>query len=246
MTVPLLFIHGFIGHPDDWKACQNFLNYDGPIYNLTLPGHVSLSPPPIEDGFNYIKEYIERFDIGPCHVIGYSLGGRVALFSAFKYPYLFKTLTLLSASPGINSPAEKQTRLAWDAIKIEQLKTKPLLQFLDEDWYSLNLFKTFRASSVFHDALTQRCLHHSENLAQSMLSLSPALQPSFWPKLKHLPVPLSYIYGECDSSYVTIALQLKSILPKAKIIGIPNSGHVIHLEKPAECAAILKECLHVR
>jgi 2-succinyl-6-hydroxy-2,4-cyclohexadiene-1-carboxylate synthase len=245
MATPLLFLHGFLGHPDDWKNCLDFLAYDGPVYSLTLPGHLSMGPPSVEDGFNdvsaYIKRYMDRLEISKCHIIGYSLGGRVAMHAVFKYPDLFESLTVLAASPGLYNVSEKQTRLAWDTLKVKQLRSKPLLQFLDEDWYSLSLFKEFRACEAFQVALTHRCEHDPENIAQTMMAMSPVLQPSFWKKLQHLSVPFTYIYGDNDSKYSGIANHLLETLRSDQIIGIADCGHVIHLEKPEELAHVLRE-----
>ncbi len=247
MTTPLLFIHGFLGHPDDWKACQSYLNYDGPIHNICLPGHLSLDAPPLEDGFNYvatyIKEYSERHRLGPCDVVAYSLGGRVALHTAFKYPNLFKSLIVLAASPGIHCSTEKQARLAWDKIKIKQIKSKALIQFLDEDWYSLSLFKEFRACPAYEEAFTQRCSHNPVSIAQTMLALSPVMQSSLWAKLDYLPLHFTYIYGLLDSKHADIGKKIKNLNPQSKIVGVPDCGHVIHIEKPAILADILRQTL---
>jgi 2-succinyl-6-hydroxy-2,4-cyclohexadiene-1-carboxylate synthase len=206
---------------------------------------MSTSPPPLASAFDYTVNLLE--DALPASdakdtLVGYSLGGRIALAWAAKYPNRFSKLILISTSFGLNTEEDKQSRIMWDSLKAELLRKKGVERFMKEEWYSMPLFKDFSNSERFTSIINSRLSHSSHYLADALEAFSPGRQESVMPKLASLP-PITYIYGENDTKYADIAKHLESV-DTVTTHGIPNAGHVTHLEKPSEVARILNATLH--
>ena len=102
----IIFLHGFLGNPEDWSKISECLSM--PHHALTLPGHNNV---PLPDDINHaLRQKISE----PVTLVGYSLGGRLALDFAICFPELVEKLIILSANPGIDSEEERQERKKWD------------------------------------------------------------------------------------------------------------------------------------
>ena len=86
MKNTLVFLHGFLGTKEDWNEIISYLEPKYNCFALDLPGHGST--PYCEDWEEDIFEEIADFST-PIHLIGYSMGGRVAMRLIDKYPKIF-------------------------------------------------------------------------------------------------------------------------------------------------------------
>lgn len=212
----LIFLHGFLGEPDDWLPLTQFLNL--PYQCLLLPGHkmrpfdLNLSPQEIPYGTT---------------LVGYSLGGRLAMHFALRFPKHVKGLILLSANPGIETQLEQ--RKEQDEKWAQCLEKDGLDSFL-EKWYSMPLFNTLKID------LNRRKGHDPCSLARILRELSPAILPNLWPRLKDFSCPLLFLFGEGDIKYQSIGTRLEN---EGFAVAWAAAGHALHLENPRWCADIL-------
>lgn len=202
----LYFLHGFLGEPEDWEGVMQLL----PEYTC-----IALSYP-----FQLPYEGI---------LIGYSMGGRIAL----KSPLL---KIILSAHPGLTSKVEKAARWKQDQKWIEKLKTQPLSTFLQE-WYQQPLFQSLRAHPIFKQVI-QRRLNQDPNILIEQLAKNSLAHQNF-----NLPSQTFFIHGALDTKYKDLYLNLK--IPSIEITG---AGHACHLERPAPVAesirSLIKKCFN--
>ena len=206
----LTFLHGFLGSPNDWQP----LNLPGKF--LTLPGH---------QGNPFDLSILEREIPEKTTLIGYSLGGRLAMHFAYQFPERIERLIILSANPGLDE--EKKKRIAWDEKWASMLETEGMQPFL-EKWYAQPLF-----SSLNRVLLKERESHDPKMLAKVLRDLSPAKLPSMWEKLHEFSFPMLFLFGENDIKYHPIAKRLGKHFP---VDFIPGCGHAIHIENPELCA----------
>lgn len=212
----ITFLHGFLGSPEDWDGVRKELSV--PSIALTLPGHSNTSLD-LDSFENQIPE--------GTILVGYSLGGRLAMHYAKKYPEKVKQLFILSASPGLEKDREK--RLEWDQEWIDVLQKTGLEHFLDR-WYAQDLFSSFTVT----DEIKQRRMEHDpKNLVEVFKRFSPARMENLWPHLKDFSCPLLFLFGENDIKYRSIGIRLKKTF---ECIEIPKASHPIHLEAPKEVA----------
>lgn len=207
----LLFLHGFLGAPSDWDPVISHL----PSHScraLELPGHGSTPFTP------HFLDTIPRFD-APIHLIGYSMGGRLAMHYATRFPERVASLTLASCHTGLTSEEERNKRREQDQFWALELRRSNLDEFLKR-WYDQPIFGHFQPD------LTMRRKHNPEALAQCLLHYSLANQPVFSPR------EALVIVGERDLKY-------RTLFPNAKII--PHAAHMVHLENPSAFATLIQQ-----
>jgi len=210
----LTFLHGFLGSPNDWQPLNLLGNF------LTLPGH---------QGRPLDLSLLEKEIPEKTTLIGYSLGGRLAMHFAYRFPERIERLIILSANPGLEQGIEE--RIVWDEKWARTLETEGMQPFL-EKWYAQPLF-----SSLNRVLLKERESHDPKILAQVLRELSPAKLPSMWERLHEFSFPMLFLFGESDINYQPIAEKLGKHF---HVDIIPGCGHAIHIENPALCAEKIK------
>ncbi len=206
---PLLFLHGFLGTSADWEPVRSYLS-DFQTMALDLPGHG-------------IAPFTEKFDIDCCAerfiLVGYSMGGRLAMRFAAENPERIKSLILISSHPGLNSDEEKKQRLISDAEWAKLLLELPIDEFLRR-WYDQPLFHPFKPN------LSERRMQNKEALAAALLQFSLAKQP------RYDTDGALILVGERDRKF-------RSLYKDPTVI--PNAGHMVHLENPKAVAEEIKK-----
>jgi 2-succinyl-6-hydroxy-2,4-cyclohexadiene-1-carboxylate synthase len=193
----LIFLHGFLGSPRDWDKVISLL----PEYScqaLTYP-------------FQIPSDSI---------LIGYSMGGRIALRSS-------NPKILLSTHPGLQTPQEKEARLIQDRQWIKKLLREPFEKFL-QDWYAQPLFDSLRAHPEFSKIFSLRLEQDPKQLAAMLESESLAKQ--------EFNTAAIFLHGQLDQKYAQLYQTLK--IPSLEI---PNAGHAVHLENPQGCARLIRQ-----
>jgi 2-succinyl-6-hydroxy-2,4-cyclohexadiene-1-carboxylate synthase len=202
----LVFLHGFLGSAADWDPIMNRL-HDRICLAYNLPGH---------GGNPWTSEEL-TFPEQPFHLIGYSLGGRLAMRFALQYPERVLSLALLSAHYGLTTPEEKAQRLHADRIWADKLRMLPFDQFLQE-WYTQKVFSSHM----------MRTTQPPEPLAQALLFWSLAHQPCYREQLRSFSKPLRILYGARDTKFKA----LYQDWPQG--VEIPHVGHGLLFESPNE------------
>jgi len=242
--IPALFIHGFMGSGDIWRPIIEKFAGDIDAVAIDLPGHgrtkADLGQLTFDSLAQSLAEFAgERFSRPP-HVIGYSLGGRVALYTALAFPDLFAGLFLESSSPGIDDKSEKTARMELDEQRAEKLRQMGMEGFLRE-WYTLPIYDSLKQNpELIEKIIARKKTGDAASLAEAMVRLSPGVQPSLWDKLPQVNHPVTIIAGERDAKYCDIARRMAAIMPTADLRIIPDAGHIVHFENRAEFVTALK------
>ena len=130
----LVFVHGFLGCPADWARVAN-----------RFPTATCLCVPKVTDweaAVQWLHAEVSRVE-GRRTVVGYSMGGRLALGLALAHPDSLDGLVLVSASPGITDPGERKARAALDDSRARALRVDGLQSFVDH-WYAAPFWSTLR------------------------------------------------------------------------------------------------------
>jgi len=118
--VPLLLLHGFTGRGSGWGTLATALARQFRLIVVDLPGHGRSGIPPdpdragVERSADDLASILQREGCAPAHVLGYSLGARVALRLAVAHPDVVRRLVLESPSAGLANAEERQARRAAD------------------------------------------------------------------------------------------------------------------------------------
>lgn len=236
---PLLLLHGFTGSIENWRRQISFFEKYFAVVVIDFMGHGNSDAPgdPLRYRMEWctadLREIFDELEIGRAHVLGYSMGGRVALHFANAYPERVGNLVLESASPGIPDDKERAQRSANDAALAEKIERDGIEKFVEE-WANSPLFATqSRLSEQTRAQLKQQRLqNNARGLANSLRSLSVGVQASLWKVLPTLNVRTLLIAGENDEKFREIASQMARAMPNAKLQIVRNAGHAVHLEEP--------------
>jgi 2-succinyl-6-hydroxy-2,4-cyclohexadiene-1-carboxylate synthase len=235
----LLLLHGFTGSSQSWAKFQL------PNLRLITPniaGHGDYLPDdladyPIEVEAKRIAELITE----PLHLLGYSMGGRLALTIAVHYPEKILSLILESATPGLKTEAERQARIASDNALADKIETNGI-EWLADYWGNLSLWAN--QSPEQKAALHQQRLKNSPlGLANSLRGMGTGQMPPLWDALPALKMPVKLIVGELDSKFLEINQEMAALIPNAELSIAPNAGHTVHLEALIDYTKFLTDSL---
>jgi 2-succinyl-6-hydroxy-2,4-cyclohexadiene-1-carboxylate synthase len=234
-----LFLHGFLGSHEDWQTVTNNLKDRFNCVTVDLPGHGSSVN---MNADSYVFEQTAKLIVDsflsehPSHLVGYSLGGRLALYITAIFPEEVKSVTLLSASPGLITETECTERIQYDEAVAHRLETENIETFL-RDWYNQPLFSSLMNNKpLLETTITRRKQHNPKEWAKALRGMSVGRQPSLWDQLPALSVSTLLLTGESDSKFVQIAKQMKTKNDNFRLNSIAQAGHALHLEQPVAVA----------
>ena len=240
---PLLLLHGFLGSHQDFISLLATFSQHFYCIVPDLPGHGQTRSQP--NGYAFLATaqslitLLRHLHITKTHLLGYSMGGRIALYLTCQFPEYFRRVVLESASPGLKSATERTHRRKHDQAIAQRLITTPLVTFLDQ-WYRAPLFASLHNHPAAYAAMTQRRQQNNPTeLAKALQSLGTGQQPSLWTALSTLSHPLLLIVGALDAKFVAISRDMRSAAHTASPIQqavIENCGHNLHLEAPVTYA----------
>lgn len=173
------------------------------------------------------------------------MGARAALLHATANSKHWDALILISASPGIESAAERSARAASDTALAQRIISSGVPTFL-EFWQQTPIIRSQQHIRADWQASMQqnRLQHTAAGLATSVEQFGQAACPNLWPQLNKLQCPILLISGKHDVKYCTIAERMQRALPQAQWIKIPDAGHMPHLEAPEATAAAIQRFVH--
>lgn len=248
-SVTVLFIHGFMGSSEDWRPIAQALSHDYRCVLLDLPGHGYT--PVRSDAAAYtmaavsrdVMHLMDRLAPDRFFIVGYSMGGRLALYLAADYPERIEGLIMEAASPGLPTETDRAERRDYDERIAAELEIGNWDTFL-EQWYDRSLFDTLREQGPRFDALLeQRRRNNARELAKVLRGMGAGAQPSLWDGLSGIAVPIVLIVGERDPKYHSIAEDMRDFLGRAAVAVMPGAGHNVHFEKPADYTRLLQGLL---
>ena len=247
---PLLLLHGFTGSADEWAALVAQLAAQHELIAVDLIGHGRSSAP--ADLERYSMEHcvadllalLGALGLGRIDLLGYSMGGRVALQLATAAPARIKRLVLESTSPGLADPAERAARVASDNALADRIEADGLAWFV-EYWAAIPLFSSQAAlPAEQRTALRERRLRGSAHgYANSLRGMGAGRQAPLWARLPTLAIPTLLISGELDVKYAELGQRMAALLPDVRHTIIGSAGHAAHLEQPEAFAQLVVEYL---
>jgi 2-succinyl-6-hydroxy-2,4-cyclohexadiene-1-carboxylate synthase len=218
-VVPTLYLHGFLGDGLDWRdvAQKNAIIVDLPSSNIDT-------------------EILHAIPKEPCNLVGYSMGGRIAMRLKTLYPDRFAKTVIISAHPGLEKEEQKK-RWEIDCEKAKKIVKIGLHQFLTS-WYNSDIFSSLREKESFPELLERRKNQCGKKMAKLLLEESIAKQKPFWNHLQGM----HFLYGELDSKYRQVHTRVKQSGAITEII--KGCGHALHLEDPRLCRTKLENILY--
>uniref|UniRef100_A0A803L7K1 Mandelate racemase/muconate lactonizing enzyme C-terminal domain-containing protein n=1 Tax=Chenopodium quinoa TaxID=63459 RepID=A0A803L7K1_CHEQI len=256
----LLFLHGFLGTGEDWTPIMTALSGSAKCLSIDLPGHGSSILQSLDDSGNptegqslsielvaaVLSQLINKISTGKVTLIGYSMGARIALYMALRFSGQIDGAVVISGSPGLRDEMERRIRAAKDDSRAQSIISFGLVPFL-ENWYSSDLWNSFRGHPSYDKVVASRLEHHDiHGLAKALSGLSIGRQMPLWEDLKHCKIPLMFVVGEKDEKFKSISRNISRIMGQTtnhEVVEVSDCGHAVHLENPLALVRLLRQFL---
>ncbi|MFX3617010.1 MAG: 2-succinyl-6-hydroxy-2,4-cyclohexadiene-1-carboxylate synthase [Sporolactobacillus sp.] len=250
---PLVLLHGFTGSMADWEQLLPEWVSVFQVIRIDLLGHGQTGSPDSPNRYSMDQQILDLIGIldllgiKQANVLGYSMGGRVALSLACLHPERIKCLILESVSPGLSNLKERQARRQHDQ-KLSRFISDEGMEAFVNFWENIPLFET---QKKLPDALrdrvrSSRLANHPLGLAGSLLGMGTGSQPSWWNKLKRLKMPVLLVTGKKDQKFCRIASEMARLIKRCDWQIAEDCGHNIHLEDQMAFSRILRAFLRAK
>jgi len=247
---PVLVLHGFTGCGETLAGVAEALADAHRVVSVDLPGHGSSESPEdprafgMEATLDALEDVLDALGVPRAHVLGYSMGGRLALGLAALRPERVDRVVLVGASAGIEDPVARAARVSADEALAESILAGGVPAFVGR-WLANPLFQSQRrlGEAFWEEALTQRLRNRPQGLALSLRGMGSGAQPPLHTHLPRLAAPVLAVVGAEDAKFLAIARTLVSRLPHGRLCLIPGAGHAAHLENPAAFRAATRDFL---
>ncbi|MGL6019460.1 MAG: 2-succinyl-6-hydroxy-2,4-cyclohexadiene-1-carboxylate synthase [Gibbsiella quercinecans] len=235
----LVWLHGFLGNNNEWRVIAGHCP-QWPSLAIDLPGHgdsANQHCTGLDDVSRQINAVLALYRIEKYWLVGYSLGGRIAMYHACQGNHSgLQGVVIEGGNPGLGSESQREQRSAHDAAWASRFRYEPITRVL-ADWYQQPVFADL--STVHREALIAvRAVNDGPAVADMLEATSLGRQPYLGDQLRQLPVPLRVLCGDSDHKFQ--ALVREAGLP----LGIvPQAGHNAHLGNPQDFVAQLHHFL---
>lgn len=257
-----MLLHGFTGSAGSWGApiLEGLLGRGFDVTALDLPGHGARAGEDDPRTFTLEAVLAEVDEVGrrtageivgdvgrevsSYDLVGYSMGGRIALHQALRRPDRVRRLVLESASPGLATEGERTLRRRDDEALARRIVEGGVEEFVD-GWEALPLFASQRrlAAEVRRRHRERRLANHPRSLAAALRGLGTGTLPSLWERLGEVRTPTLLIAGALDGKFVEIGRRMAEAIPEAHLTVVPDAGHTVHLERPGMWIEVVTDFL---
>jgi len=237
--VPVVLAHGFTGSSASWPdGILEGLASTGPrAVAVDLPGHGARTEEEGPGAFTLeaALAVLGSATTGRMDLVAYSMGGRIALHFAARFPERVRRLVLESASPGLERARERAWRRAEDESLALRIERHGVAAFV-ADWSSRPVIRSARSRppELEEHVRRARSANSAEGLAGALRGLGTGALPSLWTRLHQVRSPTLLLVGAEDPKFVKIGCRMADALPDAVLEIVPGAGHTIHLDRPQE------------
>ncbi len=236
MAPTTVMLHGFTHTGASWDPVVAALGESYRAIAPDLRGHGDGSAR-VPVGLDEVIGDIGELTGGASELVGYSMGGRVALHAALALPGRVRRLVLIGASPGLADPGERAARRAADEALADELQGLAIEVFA-ERWARTPALAG-QPPDVLARVNADRLRNTPAGLARALRGLGTGALPSLWGRLGELAMPVTLIVGERDDRFRAIAAQMADRFAAANVVVVEGAGHAVHLERPSAVAAAL-------
>ncbi len=245
---PLVLLHGFTQNRRCWGPLAEDLGRDRLLFAIDLPGHgdsAAASGASVSETAGLIDAAVaRRLDAGAqADVLGYSMGGRMALAWLADHPGRIRRTVTIGATAGIEGPDARAARRDQDEERARFLEQEGVEVFLDW-WLGLELFRGLPDWARFEE---QRRANTAAGLAGSLRHAGTGTMSPLWSVLAErrdqgVLGDALVLTGEHDDRFAEVGVRLARCLGGTART-VDGTGHAAHLESPEVVSAAVRELL---
>lgn len=246
-----MLLHGFSGTHRTWDTLAERLAKNRFLVLPDLPGHGRSGTPTSESDMGIaatssaLEAVLSQENGGRrAAVVGYSLGGRVALALACRHKGSISSLVLEGASPGMSSDDERAKRRRRDDELADEIERRGIEWFVDH-WEENPLFASQKElpNHAFESQRRDRLSNSAQGLASSLRAAGAGRMEPLWTEIERLTIPVLIVVGEKDAKYLELGEEMSGRIPASTLERVEGAGHCPHLERPREFAALVETFL---
>ncbi len=243
----VLLLHGFAGSAETWRPLLADWRHQFAVMAVDLLGHGRSDCPPdlaryrMESVCDDLARLLDTLGVDRIHLVGYSMGGRIALSFALLHPCRVNRLVLESASPGLADPTQRALRRESDEAWAGLIEEAGMTAFVDR-WQQQPLFASQSRldPGTLQRVRQMRLAQPAQGLAATLRQLGSGRQPSWWHRLAELTAPSLFISGELDQKFTRLAVEMAvRMRTTTQAIVVPGVGHTVHLEAPERFSSLV-------
>lgn len=246
--VDFILLHGFLGIPHDWDSVVENINADlegtgveGVFHKVDYFNRPNLSPKnQFEKVSTEFVNYISSIAVNPRKVlVGYSLGGRLALHIFEKNPDMFERLVLVSAHPGFKpfqEPEQKEREsrdLFWSELFLNHNWEEVIQKWNEQSVFDGSEFEPERDGNNYRRDL----------LAKALVNWSLAKQSDKRMLIKRYSKKIFFVIGERDKKFIELGRTFMSEIPDIQLEMISLAGHRVLFDNALELAKVISTCV---
>jgi len=248
---PIIFLHGFTGSSLDWNFLINKLPNKFEPITIDLLGHgqtssaKDLTKYSFHSQVNLLNKIIEKLNIIEPILVGYSMGGRLALSYLVQYPNSVQSVILESTSFGLHTVNEIKERIKSDQILANKIISSTIEEFVNY-WMNITLFNSQKKLSnklLEEQRLNKIRMNNVMGLTNSLLGFGTGKMNNYFAQAEKIKTNILLITGSLDRKFTKIAKKANKLLLSSEHIIVNNAGHNVHLEKPEEFLKFLNSFL---
>ncbi|MGI9236235.1 MAG: alpha/beta fold hydrolase [Woeseiaceae bacterium] len=234
----LLLLHGFGGDKDNWTRFAAALTDHYRVVAPDLPGFGESAR---HADWDYsltaqrerLNGFVKALNLDRIHIGGNSMGGHLAALYTHRYTDQILSLALFN-NGGIDAPEPSEV---WSAVMRGE---NPLIIGAPEDFDRLLSLAAFKQPFVPWPAkgvLAQRAFEQAPFNDYIFVALKDDRYVGLEPLLPDIRQPVLIIWGEHDRVLDVSAIDvMKPLMPQAKVVIMPDTGHIPMIERPSETA----------
>jgi 2-succinyl-6-hydroxy-2,4-cyclohexadiene-1-carboxylate synthase len=235
-----VLLHGFTQNRHCWGRFADALGRRFTVLGIDLPGHGDSGANDVtfEEASELVGDALDTVDEPIDTLIGYSMGGRMALRLILDRPSVCSWLVLLGATAGLLDPEDRRQRRVADRKLADRIRSEGAERFLDF-WLRLPLFDGLSEAQQLRD---QRLAHWGSGVPETLEHRGTGNMEPLWTRLPEIETPTLALAGDQDTKFTEIGLSLAHrIGDNGSFAPVEQSGHACHLQHPQETAdAILR------
>jgi 2-succinyl-6-hydroxy-2,4-cyclohexadiene-1-carboxylate synthase len=174
-------------------------------------------------------------------LVGYSLGGRLALRAVLRDPSRYAGLIIVSATAGIDEPAARSARAEADERLAAWMEAAPIADIVGI-WERQPLFAD-QSDALVEEQRAGRLSHDPAALALLLRTAGQGVLEPVWHELLRFELPVLAIAGNRDDGYVRAARRIADTAPHGRAAVVEEAGHAAHLQRPDDVARLVVDFL---
>jgi esterase len=240
---PLVILHGLFGISDNWMTIGKSLSTR---FRVIIPDLRNHGRSPHSDAMNYpamyddLLELLEELSIDQIHLMGHSMGGKLAMHFSVAYPEMVKKLVVVDISP-------KTTRARQIHFKMLQAMKSVDFDLMTQRSAIDTMLQATIPSPILRLFVLKNLVRVSPGRLAWRINLE-AIEMHMDDIMEGVPAdvtfnqPTLFIRGGASDYIPDEDLPLiKQIFTEFQLITIPAAGHWVHAEQPVPFLKALKD-----